>query len=651
MMCGRLLTVTNSLTGVWITIRRGNILFSQSSSKLGIYQGTDAESLEMSEKVQSGSTPEKAFSMEMNQFLSGNESTSPKVTNAVAAQLIEDQAKVTSDEDDLPQRGTWASKLDFIMSTVGLAIGLGNVWRFPYLCYKNGGGAFLLPYLLTVILGGIPMFFMELAVGQFLTIGGLGVWKITPIFKGVGYAAAVMSCWMNIYYIVVLAWAIFYFIMSFSTELPWSDCSNYWNSDQCVSSGPKSCRSEIDFSGKNITFCQVGNRSIPLNNITDPVKEFWERRVLNISSGIDEVGEMRWELAGTLLFVWILCYFFLLIRGITLPGAFNGISYYLKPTMAKLGDSGVWVDAVTQIFFSYGLGLGTLIALGSYNKYNNNVYKDALVVCCVNSCTSFFAGFVIFSVVGFMAHSQNKPVEEVALSGPGLAFLAYPSAVLQLPWPALWSCLFFIMLLFIGLDSQFCTLEGFITAMVDEWPHLLRRRKELFIAIVCLLSYLVGLTCVTRGGMYIFQLLDQYAVSGLVLLWVIFFECIAFSWAFGANRFYEAIRDMIGYYPVGWWKFCWVISTPAICFGVFFFKMVQWSEITYLDYKYPWMAHAFGWFTALTSMLCIPGYAIYLWRKTPGDFQTKFKLLVRPEINLEEIRGKATALTSDITTL
>ncbi|XP_039299144.1 sodium- and chloride-dependent GABA transporter 1 [Nilaparvata lugens] len=570
--------------------------------------------------------------------------------------------------DELPERGSWTNKLDFILSVVGLAIGLGNVWRFPYLCYKNGGGAFLIPYFLTLLLAGIPMFFLELALGQMLTIGGLGVFKIAPIFKGIGYAAAVMSCWMNVYYIVILAWAIFYFFMSVRYDVPWRTCNNYWNTEYCVNPYDRNsltCWKKYYNSSSFQTFCSINSQNVSVRDLTDPVKEFWERRVLQISEGVQHVGGVRWELAGTLLIVWVMCYFciwkgvkwtgkvvyftalfpyflltVLLIRGITLPGAAEGIRFYISPNLSKLGDSAVWIDAVTQIFFSYGLGLGTLVALGSYNKFTNNVYKDALIVCCVNSGTSMFAGFVIFSVVGFMAHEQQKPVDEVAASGPGLAFLAYPSAVLQLPGAPLWSCLFFIMLLFIGLDSQFCTMEGFITAMVDEYPHLLRRRKEVFIGIVCILSYLAGFTCISKGGMYVFQILDSYAVSGFCLLFLIFFECIAVSWAFGVNRFYDGIKEMIGYYPWAGWKVCWVFTTPVICLGVFFFNLIQWQPVKYLDYEYPWWSHAFGWFTALSSMLCIPGYMMWIWMKTPGDFNTKMSLLVRIEDDVPALRRR-----------
>ncbi|KAJ8707500.1 hypothetical protein PYW08_010752 [Mythimna loreyi] len=574
---------------------------------------------------------------------------------------------VVKSKSDLPERGSWGSKLDFILSVIGLAIGLGNVWRFPYLCYKNGGGAFLIPYFLTLFLAGIPMFFMELAMGQMLTIGGLGVFKIAPIFKGIGYAAAVMSCWMNVYYIVILAWAIFYFFMSMRSDVPWRNCDNYWNTATCVNPYDRknlTCWSTMDMT----TFCTLNGKNISKAVLSDPVKEFWERRALQISSGIEHIGNIRWELAGTLLLVWVLCYFciwkgvrwtgkvvyftalfpyflltVLLIRGITLPGALQGIKFYVMPNMSKLMESEVWIDAVTQIFFSYGLGLGTLVALGSYNKFTNNVYKDALIVCTVNSSTSMFAGFVIFSVVGFMAHEQQRPVAEVAASGPGLAFLAYPSAVLQLPGAPLWSCLFFFMLLLIGLDSQFCTMEGFITAVIDEWPKLLRRRKEIFIAITCVISYLVGLSCISEGGMYVFQILDSYAVSGFCLLFLIFFECVSISWAFGVNRFYDGIKEMIGYYPTIWWKFCWVGFTPAICISVFIFNLVQWKPIKYMNYEYPWWSHAFGWFTALSSMLCIPGYMVYLWRVTPGTWQEKFHKIVRIPEDVPTLRTKMQA--------
>ncbi|XP_037086915.1 sodium- and chloride-dependent GABA transporter 1-like [Pollicipes pollicipes] len=570
--------------------------------------------------------------------------------------------QVISLKPEEPERETWSGKLDFVLSVVGYAIGLGNVWRFPYLCYKNGGGAFLIPYLLTVATCGVPMFLLEVSLGQYLSVGGLGVWKISPAFKGVGYGAVMQCIWLDSYYIVVMAWALFYFFNSFRAALPWGDCNNWWNAPTCASPYTRKdldCWSEQLNSTANASYCMIGTNAIPEADITDPVREFWEIRALSISKGIDDVGEIRWELVGTLALAWVFCYFciwkgvkytgkvvyftslfpyvlmfILLIRGVTLPGAIEGIKFYILPDISRLSEIKVWTDAATQVFFSYGLALGSLIALGSYNKFNNNVHRDAMMICSINSCTSIFAGFVIFSVIGYMATIQGKPVEEVAAAGPGLLFLVYPSAILQLPISPLWSAMFFLMVLMLGLDSQFCTMEGFITAVVDEVPHILRRpkRKEVFIAIYCFLSFLIGISMVTEGGMYVLVIFEDYAASGLALLTLIFFECIAIGWGFGVNRYFDAIKEMVGYYPFLWFKLCWTVVCPAITLGVFVFNVANFTPVKYVNYEYPWWAHLIGIMLGLSSMLCPPTFFIYSFLKAEGSFTERLKTICRPEI-------------------
>uniref|UniRef100_A0A8C7YX40 Transporter n=1 Tax=Oryzias sinensis TaxID=183150 RepID=A0A8C7YX40_9TELE len=520
-----------------------------------------------------------------------------------------------------PQREKWASKLDFVLSVAGGFVGLGNVWRFPYLCYKNGGGAFLIPYFIFLFGGGLPVFFLEVALGQFTSEGGITCWeKLCPIFTGIGYASIVIVSLLNIYYIVILAWGVYYLFQCFQPELPWAKCKQPWNTERCIE----------DTYRKNKTLWVAANAS----NFTSPVTEFWEHNVLGISSGIEEIGAVKWDLALCLLLVWVICFFciwkgvkstgkvvyitatfpfvmliVLLIRGVTLPGAAAGIKFYLYPNLDRLMDPEVWIDAGTQIFFSYAICLGAMTSLGSYNKYKYNCYRDCLLLGALNSGTSFVSGFAIFSVLGFMAQEQGVDIADVAESGPGLAFIAYPKAVTMMPIPTLWAILFFVMLLLLGLDSQFVEVEGQITSLVDLYPSFLRKgyRREVFIAIICCLSYLFGLTMVTKGGMYVFQLFDYYAASGVCLLWVAFFECVAVAWVYGVDNFYDAIEDMIGYRPNPWMKWSWTVVTPLLCMGCFFFSLVKYKPLTYNKvYQYPDWAVGIGWTLALASMICIP---------------------------------------------
>ncbi|XP_036593338.1 sodium- and chloride-dependent taurine transporter [Trichosurus vulpecula] len=548
-------------------------------------------------------------------------------------------------EGKQPQREKWSSKVDFLLSVAGGFIGLGNVWRFPYLCYKNGGGAFLVPYFIFLFGGGLPVFFLEVVIGQYTSEGGITCWeKICPLFSGIGYASIVIVSLLNVYYIVILAWAVYYLFDSFQKELPWSLCHQKWNTPYCLE----------DYLRKNRTLMALN-----VTNYTSPVIEYWERKVLSLSKGIDQVGSLKWDLALCLLLVWTICFFciwkgikstgkvvyftatfpflmlfVLLLRGVTLPGAASGIKFYLYPDASRLVDPQVWIDAGTQIFFSYAICLGAMVSLGSYNAYKYNCYRDCMLLGCLNSGTSFVSGFAIFSVLGFMAHEQGVDIADVAESGPGLAFIAYPKAVSLMPLPTFWAILFFIMLLLLGLDSQFVEVEGLITSLVDLYPSFLRKgyRREIFIALVCILSYFLGLTMVTEGGMYVFQLFDYYAASGVCLLWVAFFECIAISWVFGADRLYDRIEEMIGYRPSPWMKWSWCAITPILCVGCFIFSLVEHTPLTYnKEYVYPEWAIGLGWCLALSSMLCIPLMVVIRIAQSSGSLIERLKAATVPK--------------------
>ncbi|XP_066559183.1 sodium- and chloride-dependent GABA transporter 2-like isoform X2 [Amia ocellicauda] len=539
--------------------------------------------------------------------------------------MAEAQCDLTLQESSLGQkgqkikdRGQWANKWEFLLAVAGAIVGLGNVWRFPYLCYKNGGGT------------GICTFIM-------LLYGGTT-------------------------YMIVLAWSFFYLFSSFSSELPWASCGHTWNTDACV-----------EFDEQNHT----SNWTDP-RRATSAVEEFWERRVLGVSGGIDQVGGLRWELTLCLLLSWIVCYFCvwkgvkstgkvvyftatfpyvmllaLLVRGLTLPGAADGLLFYLYPDPTRLTDPQVWMDAGIQVFFSFSVCSGQLIALGSYNKYNNDCYRESFYLCLLNSATSFVAGFAVFSVLGFMAQEQGVPISLVAESGPGLVFITYPRVVAMMPLPQLWSVCFFIMAILLAVDSQFVGVETVLMAIVDSFPSALRRgyRRELLLLLLCAVRFLIGLLMLTEGGIYVFQLVEYYACNGVSVLLIAICQTICIGWVYGTDLFFHNIEDMIGYRPWPLVGYCWLYITPAVCTSTFIYYLVRYSPLKYNNtYVYPDWAYVLGWCLNLSSVVCVPLWMVYKLSQTQGTLRQRLCLLCRPSQDLPLARkqkGDCSILSSN----
>ncbi|MEE6496603.1 hypothetical protein FKM82_002432 [Ascaphus truei] len=470
-----------------------------------------------------------------------------------------------SSGDENTERGNWSSKSEYLLSMVGYAVGLGNVWRFPYLTFQHGGGAFLIPYTIMLALAGLPLFFLECSLGQFSSSGPVAMWKVLPIFEGVGITMVLISTLVTIYYNVIIAYSLYYLFASFTSVLPWSDCF-HWSDEKCSRIPRGLCN--VSLTGftetMNLTWVQQNNYTCDVNSTVNletelPSKQYWDKVALRRSSGLDETGNIVWYLALCLLLSWIIIgaalfkgikssgkvvYFtaifpyvvllILLVRGVTLEGAYEGIDYYIgtQSDISKLSHADVWKDAATQIFFSLSTAWGGLVALSSYNKFHNNCYGDAIMVCVTNCLTSVFAGFAIFSILGHMAFKAQKPVKDVVDSGFALAFIAYPEALSQLPVAPLWSILFFFMLLTLGLDSQFASVETITTTIHDAYPKVMKKMRGIITVGACIVFFLLGLVCVTEAGIYWVDLID-YFTAGWGILIAAILELVGIAWIYG----------------------------------------------------------------------------------------------------------------------
>ncbi|XP_077701801.1 sodium-dependent neutral amino acid transporter B(0)AT2 isoform X1 [Canis aureus] len=541
---------------------------------------------------------------------------------------VEEESEV---EDERP---AWNSKLQYILAQVGYSVGLGNVWRFPYLCQKNGGGAYLLPYLILLLVIGIPLFFLELAVGQRIRRGSIGVWNyISPKLGGIGFASCVVCFFVGLYYNVIIGWSLFYFSQSFQQPLPWDQCPLVKNASH--------------------TFVE------PECEKSSATTYYWYRETLNISSSISESGGLNWKMTVCLLAAWVvvclamikgiqssgkvmyfsslfpyvvlICF---LVRVLLLNGSIDGIRHMFTPKLEMMMEPRVWREAATQVFFALGLGFGGVIAFSSYNKRDNNCHFDAVLVSFVNFFTSVLATLVVFAVLGFKANVINEKcitenskiiikllkmgnisqdiiphhinlsavtaedyrlvydiIQKVkeeefsalhlnsckiedelnkAVQGTGLAFIAFTEAMTHFPASPFWSVMFFFMLVNLGIGSMFGTIEGIITPIVDTF----KARKEILTVVCCLLAFCIGLIFVQRSGNYFVTMFDDYSAT-LPLLIIVILENIAVSFVYGIDKFMEDLKDMLGFAPNRYYYYMWKYISPLMLFSLLMASVVN----------------------------------------------------------------------------
>ncbi|CAH2106400.1 unnamed protein product [Euphydryas editha] len=524
-------------------------------------------------------------------------------------------------------RPTWDNQIEFLMSCIATSVGLGNVWRFPFVAYQNGGGAFLIPYIIVLILIGKPMYYLETVLGQFSSSNCVKMWALSPAMAGTGFVQTLGAFYLVSYYVALIALCLYYLAMSFQNPLPWAVCDPSWV--DCVPSG------------ESVNISSIGG------NATSSAELYFTQTVLRQSDGIHNgIGVPLWDLTLSLFISWLIIYvivargvkssgkaayflalfpyvvmIILLIRAVTLPGAANGILFFVTPVWSRILEVRVWYAAITQVFFSLSVCSGTLIMFSSYNKFGQNVYRDSMIVTTLDTFTSLISGITIFGVLGNLAYELNyDDVSQVVGSGgASLAFISYPDAIAKSPFvPQLFSVLFFLMMATLGVGSGVALISTINSVLLDAFPSV---PVALMSGGLCTSLFLVGLIYVTPGGQYILELVDNYGGT-FMRLFAAITETIGIFWIYGLENLCIDIEYMLGKKTSFFWRICWALITPILMIIVFFYALITTERLIFGEnYVYPEGAYIAGYVLQYVGIALVPLFIFKaLWKYRSSSF-------------------------------
>lgn len=436
-------------------------------------------------------------------------------------------------------RDQWGTRLGFILAAIGSAIGLGNIWRFPYVAASNGGGAFLFPYFFAIITAGIPILILEFTIGHKFKGGApMALGKMNRRWEWLGWFQSGVAFFITVYYMAVVAWALSY--VGFSVFQAWgTDTASFFFSN---------------YLGLTESPWQFGGFQW---KVLLPLLFVWAVNYYVLSKGVKKgIEKLNRILIPTL---WITTAI-IVIRGLTLPGALDGLNYLFTPQWDMIAQPKVWVAAYSQIFFSLSIGFAIMIAYSSYLPKKTDIVNSAFITACCNHGFELFAALGVFSILGFMAHAQGVAVADVAAQGVGLAFVVFPQAISTLPaMKGFIGVLFFITLFFAGLTSSISIIEAFLAGVMDKFNY--SRKKALNICTA--VAFVISLIFATKSGLLVLDIVDYFVNNfGIVIGGLL--EVILVGWLFDL----EGLRTHANRYSdfaIGrWWNYMIKFVTPVV---------------------------------------------------------------------------------------
>lgn len=456
----------------------------------------------------------------------------------------------------------------------------------------------------------------------------------------------IANAFFCMFFNMIIAYALYFLVLSFSWELPWAKCDSAWASPNCIDDfNPEiftytkcadtesmfkcsvrdsplfgRCFNKTTIDGSSLSTCDTNAtqmHQIGFWKTSFPSADFWRDVVLEQSSSIEESGGLVWQLVLSLFMIYLIVYFMMIrgikvsgkavyfttlfpyfvllilgIRALMLPGAFDGIWYYVRPDWSRLFDIRVWSDAASAIFFSISISFGGMTTLASYNKFDAGIMNIAIMIPAANCLTSFFAGFVIFSYMGYLSHITGQDIDNIIEAGQGLAFVVYPYAVTTIAGAPFWAILFFIMLVLLGISSTIASIEVTIASILDTFKGFGRTklRRKITITIIFFVYFCLGLIFCLKSGTYWVEVFNTYTGDWAILL-VGAAECIIVCYIYGLKNFINDINTMMGEKNLGKsiyvWCTLWCVACPLLCLSVAAFAFTKLKNIQVGHYIFP----------------------------------------------------------------